>query len=92
MKSKISLKNLEPGVHVLKLEARDAAGNTTKEKIKFEVTKILPDPVKKIVKKDQKREGNVNKKDEKTEVILWIAAGMILVISAAGLIYRKHSK
>lgn len=92
LKSKISLKNLEPGVHVLKLEARDAAGNTTKEKIKFEVTKILPDPVKKIVKKDQKREGNVNKKDEKTEVILWIAAGMILVISAAGLIYRKHSK
>lgn len=56
------------------------------------MTKILPDPVKKIVKKDQKREGNVNKKDEKTEVILWIAAGMILVISAAGLIYRKHSK
>ena len=34
----------------------------------------------------------LNKKDEKTEVILWIAAGMILVISAAGLIYRKHSK
>ena len=92
LKSKVSLKKLEPGVHVLKLEARDAAGNTTKKKIKFEVTKILPDPVKKIVKKDQKKEENANKKDERPVVSLWIAAGMILVISAAGLIYRKHSK
>lgn len=44
--NKISFKKLEPGIHVLKLQAKDAAGNVTNKRIKFAVTKILPHPVK----------------------------------------------
>ena len=90
--NKISFKKLEPGIHVLKLQAKDAAGNVTNKRIKFAVTKILPHPVKQMVEKDQKKETKVKDKREKSMLGLWIAAGMAGVISAAWLFYRKYSK
>lgn len=90
--NKISFKKLEPGIHVLKLQAKDAAGNVTNKRIKFAVTKILPHPVKQMVEKDQKKETKVKDKREKSMLGLWIAAGMVGVISAAWLFYRKYSK
>lgn len=90
--NKISFKKLEPGIHVLKLQAKDAAGNVTNKRIKFAVTKILPHPVKQMVEKDQKKETKVKDKREKSMLGLWIAIGMAGVISAAWLFYRKYSK
>ena len=90
--NKISFKKLEPGIHVLKLQAKDAAGNVTNKRIKFAVTKILPHPVKQMEEKDQKKETKVKDKREKSMLGLWIAAGMAGVISAACLFYRKYSK
>lgn len=90
-KNIISFNKLDPGVHVLELEARDLALNKTKRKIKFKVTKVIPDPVKNIVKTQQ----SAKKKEEKQESsksYLWIVTGFIIFLSFMTIRYRKSHK
>ena len=87
----ISFNKLEPGFHILELEARDLALNQTKRKIKFKVTKVIPNPVKNIVKTQQ----NAKKKEEKQESsksYLWIVTGFIIFLSFMMIQHRKSHK
>lgn len=92
LRNKISFKNLEPGIHVLDLEAYDLAGNKTRKKVRFKVTKILPEPIKKILGKDS----NEKKETKEQEKIPEAYAEAITFILAAALLfaigYKKRLK
>lgn len=90
--NKIRLQNLEPGVHVMNLSAIDLAGNEVKKEIRFKVTKILPDPIKKIVKKDQSEEKKTNESKKSSKIYLWMMIGMMVTGTSAVLIYKKVQK
>lgn len=92
MKGIIQLKKLYPGDHILDLGARDSAGNKINKKIKFTVTKILPDPIRKIVRKEKKEKGKEEKKEKTSKSYLWIIVWTIIGVPSGIIIYRKCLK
>lgn len=94
LKNKISFKNLEPGRHVLDLEAYDLAGNKTEKKIRFKVTKILPEPIKKILNKDsnEKKETKEQAKTKTSKSYVWAAAFVLISAALFGIGYKKRLK
>ena len=91
-KNKISLKNLEPGIHVLNMEAYDLAFNKTNKEVKFRVTKILPEPIKKLVQKEPKKSGKTQKQEKNSKLSLWTFSSMITVALLFMIIYKKRPK
>ena len=89
---KIYFKKLEPGVHVLYVEAEDLARNRTKRSIRFTVTKILPDPIRKIARQNKEIKQKSTADSQKTGTSAGIITSLILMASAAVFIYKKRSK
>lgn len=92
VKSEIHFKKLEPGAHILDVEAEDLALNKTKRSIKFTVTKILPDPIRKITRQNKKIKQKSTADSQKTGTSAGIITSLILMVSAAVFIYKKRSK
>lgn len=93
LKNSVIFEKLKPGKHTLHLEASDLAGNVTKKKVKFEVTKIIPKPVKEIV---TKKDDPILKHDKKKQNFdkIWVSVilgiGTALVIAGIALKHRKY--
>lgn len=95
VKRVIKLKDLEPGEHVLDLEAIDRAGNKMLKKIRFKVTKVLPSPVKRVItKKEKKVLQKDKKKQEPITSLMWILTGAGMIILSIEIIakHRKHER
>lgn len=92
LKNKICFKNLEPGIHILNVEAYDLARNMTRKEIKFKVTKVIPEPVRKLVQKDSKIRKETKEQKENSKVYLWIFTSVIIAGSLGGFLYKKRLK
>lgn len=89
---KIIWEELSPGKHVLDLEAVDQAGNETIQRLRFQITKILPKAVKEIMTKKETKQPQRDKHSQKSFDLWWmisVAAGSILLLVQ---IVRNHRK
>ena len=94
-KNIICFEKLNPGQHRLSLKAQDQAGNKVKKEVKIVVTKILPEPIKKIIKKEETKAKKIrkNKKKKKSyEKMIFISAGITVIVFLYIKCqnYRKH--
>lgn len=95
VKRAVKLKGMEPGEHILDLEAVDRAGNKMIKKIKFKVNKVLPSPVKQVIAKKQEKEPPKEKKKQKPiTYLMWILTGAGMIILSIEIIakHRKHER
>lgn len=90
--NKISFKNLEPGIHVLDLEAYDLAENKTRKKVRFKVTKILPEPIKKILGKDSNGKKETKEQEKTSEAYAEVIAFSLVAASLFVIGYKKRLK
>ncbi len=93
----------EPGKYTVEVKARDAAGNTSKECISFEIlpeetwTQKIQEPIRRLFTGDEEQESEPEgEKPTGGKIsILWVAVGLLILLGflAAGiLVFRKKKK
>ena len=92
LKNRINFENLEPGIHVIDLEASDLAGNKTRKKIRFKVTKILPEPIKKILNKNSTRKEETKEQEKTSTLYVWAIAFILTLPVVFAIGYKKRLK
>lgn len=88
--NKAIFRRLEPGDHKFFIKAVDEAGNVLRQRIRFTVTRAVPDPVKEILNKTDSASAKKQDRQEKND-FAWLL-GCFSIIFLVGMIKKKRTR